>query len=150
MPASSLVAYAHFVAAFALVAAVAYEAFTFRRDLTLRDAKRIAVADRVYGVSALVLLIAGFSRAIWFEKGWSFYASSPFFHAKIGLFVLIGLLSVYPTDRFARWGRDLKAGRTPAVSAAEARTVKRLLHAQLALVVLLVLCASLMAKGVRF
>ena len=150
MPVASLVAFVHFVAAFALVAAMAFEAFTFRRDLTLRDARRIAMADRVYGLSAVTLLAAGFARAIWFEKGWSFYASTPFFHAKVGLFLLVGLLSAYPTVRFARWGADLRAGRVPTVGDAEARTITRLLHAQLLGVVLLVLCASLMAKGLRF
>ena len=149
MPASSLVAFAHFVTAFSLVAALAYVAFTFRRDLTLRDARRVAIADRIYGLSALALLVAGYFRSTAFEKGWSFYAASPFFHAKLGLFAVIALLSVYPTVRFARWRRDLAAGRVPAVGEAEARAVTRLVHTQLALVVVLLLCASLMAKGVR-
>jgi putative membrane protein len=144
----ALIAFLHFAAAFGLVAALFFEWFTFSRTPTLDEARRIALADRFYGLSAVALLVVGLVRAAHFEKGWAFYAASPFFHAKLTLFVVIGLLSIYPTVRFMRWGAELRAGRAPAVTEAQHRWIARCLAWQLLLLVPLVGAASLMAKGV--
>ncbi|MED5621047.1 DUF2214 family protein [Ideonella sp. BN130291] len=148
MLANALVAYAHFVAAFGIAATLFFEWFTYSRNLTAREARRLVLADRWYGVFAAALLVAGFTRAALFEKGWSFYAQSPLFHAKLTLFILIGLLSVYPTIRFLKWGPDLKAGRAPQVTDTQHRMISSSLNAEIVLLVPLLLCASLMAKGV--
>jgi putative membrane protein len=148
MLASSLVAYLHFVSAFGLVATLFFEWFTFSRTPTALDAKRLALADRWYGLFAVVLLVVGFTRAYAFGKGFDFYLHSPFFHLKLTLFVLIGLLSIYPTIRFMRWRPDIQAGRAPQVTAAQHRIISRSLAAQMLLLLLLLLAASLMAHGV--
>ncbi|KQU78607.1 hypothetical protein ASE08_03325 [Rhizobacter sp. Root16D2] len=146
--ASSLVAALHFIAAFGIAATLFLEWLSFSRTPTLAEAKRIALADRWYGIFAGLLLIVGFVRAAHFEKGWSFYAHSPFFHLKLTLFVLVGLLSIYPTVRFIRWGPALKAGRAPEITEREHRLISRLLAVQMTLLVLIVVSASLMAHGV--
>ncbi|WP_082541824.1 MULTISPECIES: DUF2214 family protein [unclassified Rhizobacter] len=148
MIASSLVAALHFIAAFGIAATLFLEWLSFSRTPTLAEAKRIALADRWYGIFAGLLLIVGFVRAAHFEKGWSFYAHSPFFHLKLTLFVLVGLLSIYPTVRFIRWGPALKAGRAPEITEREHRLISRLLAVQMTLLVLIVVSASLMAHGV--
>ncbi|WP_077035739.1 DUF2214 family protein [Pelomonas sp. KK5] len=144
----ALVAFAHFLAAFGLVGTLVFEWLTFSPAPTLREAKRLATADRWYGISAVVLLVAGFVRAAHFEKGWAYYQHNPFFHAKLGLFVLIGLLSIVPTVRYIKWGAELKAGRAPVVTEAQYRRTRLCLNLQMILLPLLVLCASLMAHGI--
>lgn len=148
MIASSLVAALHFVAAFGIASTLFFEWFTFSRTPTLAEARRIALADRWYGIFAGVLLVAGFARALHFEKGWSFYAHSPFFHLKLTLFVLVGLLSIYPTLRFIRWAPALKAGRAPELGDREHTLIARLLGVQMVLLVMIVVSASLMAHAV--
>jgi putative membrane protein len=145
MIASSLVAALHFIAAFGIAATLFLEWLTFSRAPTLAEAKRIALADRWYGLFAMLLLVVGFVRAAHFEKGWS---HSPFFHLKLTLFVLVGLLSIYPTVRFIRWAPALKAGKAPEVTEREHTLISRLLAVQMALLVLIVIAASLMAHGV--
>lgn len=144
---SSLIAFAHFAAAFGIVGALAFEFFTFNRHPTLAEARRLANVDRLYGLSAVALLIFGFARAYHFEKGWAYYGANPVFHAKIGLFILIGLLSIAPTVAFIRWGKDLKAGNAPQMTDAQHARVRLCLNLQIALLVPLALCASLMAHG---
>lgn len=148
MLAKSLIASLHFIAAFGIAATLFFEWFTFSRMPTHAEARRLALADRWYGIFAAVLLVVGFTRAAHFEKGWSFYAHSPFFHVKLTLFVLVGLLSIYPTIRFIRWSPELKAGRAPVVSELEFTRISRLLSVQMVLLVLILLAASLMANGV--
>lgn len=147
MLAKSLIASLHFIAAFGIAATLFFEWFTFSRTPTLAEAKRIVMADRWYGLFAMALLVVGFVRALHFEKGWSYYAHSPFFHLKLTLFVLVGLLSIYPTVRFIRWGSAIKAGQAPTVSDTDYTRISRLLSAQMLLLVGILLSASLMANG---
>lgn len=144
---NALFAFAHFAAAFGVVATLVFEWLSFSRTPTLQQARRIALVDRWYGISAVLLLIAGFSRAYYFEKGWAYYQASPFFKVKLSLFLVIGLLSIIPTVRFIRWGNSLKAGRAPDMTEAQYRRVAVCLRLQLVLLLPLILCASLMAKG---
>ncbi len=148
MMVQSLVAYLHFLSAFGLAAVLFFEWLTFSRTPTLQEARRLALADRGYGIFAVTLLIAGFARALHFEKGFEFYRHSPFFHWKLGLFVLMGLLSIYPTVQFIRWGKDLRAGRAPQMSDRQHALIARMLTLQLVALILLLLAASLMAHGV--
>jgi hypothetical protein len=84
----------------------------------------------------------GFSRAIFAAKGWEYYAHNAFFWAKIGTFLVIGLLSVPPTLAFLKWRR---AGASPTNEAvAKAR---RYLWMEVALFPLLPAFAAAMARG---
>lgn len=144
----SLFAYIHFITAFGVVATLFFEWFTFSRAPTAIEARRLALADRWYGLFAGLVLVVGLVRAYAYEKGFEFYLSNPFFHLKVTLFVLIGLLSIYPTVRFARWRPDIQAGRVPVVSEAQHKLISRLLSAQMVLLALVLLSASLMANAV--
>jgi len=43
----------------------------------------------------------------------SAYPNNPFFYAKIGLFVIIGLASLYPTFTFLFWFKGFQNGEIP-------------------------------------
>ncbi|MDN3919075.1 DUF2214 family protein [Roseateles violae] len=144
---SSLIAFAHFAAVFGIVATLVFEWLTFSPAPTLAEARRLAAADRWYGISAMLLLVAGFVRAYGFEKGLGYYQANLFFQIKLGLFLAMGLLSIVPTLRFLRWRPELKAGRAPALSDSQYRQVALCLRLQMLMLPLVALCASLMAHG---
>ncbi len=50
---------------------------------------------------------------MWTEKGVDYYLHHFAFHILLGLFIAIGLLSIYPTVIFLRWGKDTRAGNAP-------------------------------------
>ena len=108
--------------------------------------RRLARFDLLYGVSALLVLAAGFSRAAWGAKGWAFYAGNPAFWIKIGLFVLIGLLSIPPTLTIRRWRGVAVGGASIAV--ADTKRLRRWLDAELVALVLIPVFAALMARGI--
>ena len=145
---SSLFAFLHHLAAFAIVAALVLELVLLRGPLTPWSARRIMVADAIYGASAGLLLVVGLLRVFYFEKGAGYYFHSIPFLAKFALFVFIGLASIYPTVQFLSWRQALKAGQAPALAQDKLRLIRKLVHAELAAVVLLILCAALMARGV--
>lgn len=143
-----LFAFLHHLAAFTLVSALVVEFVLVRDELTIRSARKLQRADRIFGIAAGLVLILGLLRVFYFEKGASYYASSTPFIAKASLFVAVGLLSIYPTLEFLSWSKALKQGQTPVVSDRKMGSIRSVIHLELAGVVLLILCAVLMAKGV--
>jgi putative membrane protein len=83
-------------------------------------------------------------------KGWAFYAHNPVFHFKLGLFVLVGLLSILPTRAFLRWRRARRADPHWRVPTAEWRNARRWLVVELHLLALIPLAAVIMSRGLRF
>ena len=148
MIASAVFAFLHFTAVFGIFVTVFYEFMALSESPTVAEARKIQTCDRLYGLFAMVLLVVGFLRVLYFEKGREFYFSNPFFHAKLTLFVLVGLLSIYPTIRFIKWGAQTKLGQPPVLAAGEFRKIRMVLHIELALLLGTALCASLMARGV--
>src|SRR5262245_32714526 len=92
-----LFAFLHHLAAFVLVAALAVEFALLRTDLTPATMRRIARADMVIGLCAIAILAIGFLRVFHFEKGPGYYLLNWAFLAKISAFVLVAVLSIYPT-----------------------------------------------------
>lgn len=144
---TALFSYVHFIAAFALVAAVLYERITISEHLTLKDAVRIRKADAIYGISALIVLVAGFIRVFLFEKGSTYYFGNIYFHVKLGAFILVGLASIYPSIRFVKWKKEIRQGSPPAPDKKEFRRIRLLLNIEIAGLIIIILSASLMAKG---
>ena len=146
MPA--LFAFLHHLAAFALVAALTGELVLIRGALTVDTARRILRFDAAYGMAAGALLAIGFLRVFYFEKGAAYYFHSAPFLAKLALFAAIGLLSVYPTLEFVSWRRSLKRGELPVVDPGRIRAIRSIMHWELVLLLPLLACAALMARGV--
>jgi putative membrane protein len=145
-----LFAFLHHLAAFTLVAALAVEFVLLRGELTATRARQILSADRLYGISAGLILVIGFARVFHFEKGAHYYFHSIPFIAKLSLFAVVGLLSIYPTLQFLKWRPALRQGQAPLLADQTRRRVRMLVHLELAGVAVILLCAALMAKGVGF
>lgn len=144
---SALFAFLHFLAVFGIVGTIFFEWQTMSRAPTYSEARRLQVCDRWYGIFAGVVLVVGFLRVYYFEKGSVYYFANPFFVAKLALFVVIGLLSVYPTVRFIRWGAQTKQRLAPEVSQREYSRIMLVLRAEVVLLLGMTLCASLTARG---
>ncbi len=144
---STLFAFLHHVCAFTLVAAVAIEFTLIRQELTVASARRLQVTDIVLGVAAGALLIVGGLRVVFFEKGFDYYLHSTAFWAKLALFVAIGAFSVIPTQEFLSWSASIRAGQAPVLDASRKRLVSMIIHGELAAIVVIVLCAAVMARG---
>jgi putative membrane protein len=144
---STLFAFLHHLCAFTLVSAVAVEFTLIRQELTLASARRLQATDRVLGIAAVALLIIGLSRVFYFEKGADYYFHSQAFMAKFSVFIAVGLLSIIPTIEFLSWRRALNAGQLPAMTAKKLRLVTAVIHGELLSIVIILLCAAVMARG---
>jgi putative membrane protein len=144
---TTLFAFLHHLCAFTLVSAVAIEFVLIRSELTLASARRLQITDLVLGIAAGALLVVGLLRVFFFEKGAEYYFHSHAFLTKFSLFIVIGLLSIIPTMEFLSWGGTIKAGQVPVVEARKLRRVTMVIHSELAAIVIILLCAAIMARG---
>jgi len=144
---TTLFAFLHHLCAFTLVAALAIEFTLVRQELTLVSARRLQVTDLVLGIAAGLLLIIGLCRVFFFEKGASYYWHSHAFLLKFGLFVIVGLLSIIPTMEFLSWRGVITEGRVPVMEASRRRRVTGIIHVELFAIVIILLCAAIMARG---
>jgi putative membrane protein len=147
MYSSAVMAFLHHLAAFTVVAALAVEVALFKPPLSLVQARRLMVTDNIYGAAAGVVLVVGLLRVFYFEKGPAYYWRDLFFIAKFSAFILAALISVYPTLVFLSWAKSLKAGAVPEIAAERTQRVRLCLMLELTAIVVILLCAAMMARG---
>lgn len=137
-----LIDYGHFLGLAAFVAALGFECALFARRVDGRTARRLALADLVYGLAAALVIATGLLKVFAGDKPAVYYGHNPFFHVKLTIFVLIFAASVYPTVRFLRHRRALDTDviEYPPL-------VGRLIRLELLGAALLPLLAVLMARG---
>ena len=63
------------------------------------------------------------------------------------LFVIIGLLSIYPTVIFIRWRRITAAGQTPTLALGQFKRIQMILRVEMLLLLIAPLFATGMAHG---
>jgi putative membrane protein len=143
-----LLAYLHHVLAFTLMAVLVLEWVLIRQQLNFGIAKAIRMADAIYGASAGGIILIGSLRVMWFEKGADYYLHSQAFWWKMAMFAVIGILSIYPTIVFARWGKTMRAGSTPVLTTSQLSRLKTILNTELLCIATLPLFAYAMAHGV--
>ena len=144
---STLFAFLHHLCAFTLVAAIAIEFALIRQELTLSSARRLQVTDKVLGIAAGALLVIGLLRVALFEKGADYYFHSHAFMTKLSVFIEIWILSIIPTVEFLSWRGAVKAGQVPTIRAKNRRLVTAVIHGELFAIVIILLCAAIMARG---
>ena len=142
-----ILASAHHIFVFTLVALIGVELTLLYRGIEQRTAVVIARVDSVLGLSAILILLAGFLRVFVGIKPEAFYLENPIFWAKIAAFIGVALISILPTIRFARWSRLAVDDDSFNPAPTEVATVRRFVAAELVVLVLIPIFAALMARG---
>lgn len=145
-----ILAILHHLAVFSLFATLAAQMVLVRPGIGADTVRRLARLDGVYGGLAMAVLVAGFARAIWGLKGWDYYSTYWIFWMKVGAFVLVGVLSIAPTLRFRRWAGAAGSDASYAVPDADIAMVRRWLHAEGAILLLIPVIAAMLARNVFY
>jgi len=145
---SAAVAYVHYLSFMVCFGALVLERRLIRADPSREDATLMVITDVVYGLAALALLVSGILRVLYFGQGSEFYTENPLFWWKVGLYLGVGVLSLYPTITYLLWVIPLRKGELPQVSEALATRLGWILNIELVGFALVPLLATLMARGV--
>ena len=103
--------------------------------------------DLWYFGAAIAVLATGFLRLGFGAKGPDFYLASWPIYVKIALFLVVGILSVYPTLAFVRWRRAFEHDRAWQVPPGEQGRMRRMVFIEVHLAALIPLFAVIMSRG---
>ncbi len=134
-----LLTFLHFLSFVTMIAVLAGEYVSVRKSINALDFAWLKKIDLGYGLAAGAVLLTGVAR-IFMEKGWAYYATTPAFWIKIGLFFLVAVVSLYPTVIF------IKSKDESVVSSYT--KIRKLILIQLMIIPLILLCAIWMARGI--
>ena len=113
--------------------------------------QRAFSADSVWGVAALLWIGSGLWRLFAGTDGRtvSYYMTNGVFHMKMGFFVLILVLEIWPMLTLMRWRVAMGRGGSPesAANPAAARRVAVISYVEAAIVVVMVFVATALARG---
>jgi putative membrane protein len=108
----------------------------------------MVVADIVYGIAGIALLVSGIYRVIKFGQGSEFYTQNPIFWTKMVTFGLVGSLSLYPTVTYVLWALPLSKGELPHVTSKLVSRLRVILNIELVGFASIPFLATLMARGI--
>ena len=141
----ALLASLHHLLVFSLVAVLFAELVLISATADAGRMRQLGRLDSIYGLLSMGVVAAGFVRAVYGAKGWSYYAHNHMFWAKIALFIVVGLLSAVPTVRLIRWR---KQGVLP--DAAALQSTRQWMLAEVAVISLIPIVAILMARAIAY
>tara|TARA_B100001250_G_C19758552_1_gene771329 strand:+ start:111 stop:572 length:462 start_codon:yes stop_codon:yes gene_type:complete len=145
---SASVAYIHYLSFMLCFGALIYERISLKSDLNRQQAISMVVADVIYGIAGVALLVSGIYRVIKFGHGSEFYTQNPIFWTKIVIFALVGSLSLYPTITYVFWAIPLSKGTLPQVNQKLVSRLRLIINVELIGFASIPFLATLMARGV--
>lgn len=141
-----ILAIAHHLAVFSLVALFATEFALLRPGLEGRRLEQLGAIDRAYGAIAGLVLVIGIIRVIFGSAGWEFYVGNWAFWLKMAAFLVVGLLSIKPTRDILRWRKAAVADIAYAPPETEIRASRRFVHAQAGALLLIPTLAAMIPR----
>ena len=145
---SASVAYIHYLSFMVCFGALVYERISLKPDPSRQEAISMVIADIIYGIAGILLLVSGIYRVIKFGQGSEFYTQNPIFWTKIILFALVGSLSLYPTITYVLWAIPLSKGTLPKVKEDLVSRLRLIINFELVGFASIPFLATLMARGV--
>ena len=120
-----------------------------REPIDRASLRRAFAADGWWGFAAVLWIVTGLWRLIAAtEKPTAYYMHNHVFFAKMGLFVVILLLEIWPMITLIRWRAKARRGALDPVRLADkARLIRAISYVEALVVVSMVLAAAAMARG---
>ena len=145
---SAFVAYIHYLSFMLCFGALLFERISLKVDPNRQEAISMVIADIIYGIAGIALLVSGIYRVIKFGQGSEFYTENPIFWIKIIVFALVGSLSLYPTITYVLWAIPLSKRTLPKVTENLVSRLRLIINIELVGFASIPFLATLMARGV--
>lgn len=147
MLADAILAILHHLVMFALISILVVAMMIARQEMSSANIRRLAILDQVYGLTALSALIIGFCRLYFGAKGWEFYIENWIFWAKMAAFASVAILSILPTMHIIQWRRASLSEARFRPAASGLRRVRRFMHMQAGVFLLIPIFAAFIVRG---
>ena len=146
----SINTYIHLLFVIVIFCCLVAESILIKRQLSYQEVNRLTKIDGLYGFAAIMVVGTGLLNWLNFGKGAEYYNANTFFIVKFSLFVIVGLLSLYPTIILIRTKKRNKSEKPESIDFINHKTTKRIIYLELVIMATIPLLAELMANGIDF
>ncbi|WP_235298898.1 DUF2214 family protein [Portibacter marinus] len=140
-----LIRYLHFISIITVAGALVSEHMLLAKELPRRVIKKLSILDAIYGVAAILIVITGLTMWFGVGKGAEFYTTNPVMHTKFTLFIVLGILSIFPTIFFIKNRKG-----DPDEIVVVPKRIFMYLRIEILLLFIIPFLAVLMARGISF
>ena len=142
--------YVHLVFIIVVISCITIELITLKPTMSYKTVNWLSKVDGFYGFAAIIVVTTGILNWLQFGKGAAYYNNNSLFILKFSLFVLVGLLSIYPTVMILRLKKRNKHEQPEAIEMSGYATVRKVIILELIIMLFIPLLAELMANGIDF
>ena len=135
--------YIHFVGIMIVFAMVCIENVLIKPSMERKRIKQLFNVDGIYGLFSIIVVAAGLY--LWFGGGKpaAYYTQNGIFHAKVALFIVVGILSIWPTVFYFK---NRKGDENDKIEVPN--YLRKIIRIEIFLLIAIPLLAALMAQGV--
>ena len=144
----AFVAYIHYLGIILCFGALMFERIILKQNLSKNETISIIIADVIYGIAGLAILITGILRVKYYGQGGEFYTGNPVFWVKVSLYIIIGLISLYPTTTYILWAIPLSKNKLPDISENLVKRFRLIIMTELVGFAVIPFFATLMSRGI--
>lgn len=144
----ALFTYLHLVSAGLLAGLLVAQHWLLKRGVDRQQVALLGALGLGHLLAAIAVLATGLALASAFGRGAAYYASSPMFLLKMGLFLLLAVMSGWPLLQYVQWSREFRHGPRFAPLGREVERVRAVLSLMMGVAALLPLPAILVSRGV--
>ena len=148
MTVDAILAIVHHLAAFSLGALLIAEFVLLRGSLDPDGSRRFSRVDTLYGIAAILVVVAGVARLFFGAVDIGFHLGNAFFWLKMASLAAVALVSIQPTILGVRWRQAVDRDATFTPPATDISAIRRNLAIELVVLPLIPISAALMARGI--
>ena len=149
MLSEALLSYFHLASILAMVVFLTSEGALCRPEwFNEAVLKRLQRVDIIYMICGAMVATSGITRIILGFKGTDWYIAQPMLHAKVLLFLIVGIYSVRVSIALQKWQGRFEGENGALPDEAEIRRVRRMILIEAHIIMIIPLFAVLFARGI--
>ncbi|HRD41346.1 MAG TPA: DUF2214 family protein [Prochlorococcaceae cyanobacterium AMR_MDS_5431] len=145
---NAIISYIHYLGVMICLSSLVLQRRLIQTRLSKYDFSLIIISDVIYGISSLLVLISGILRVLYFGQTSTFYIENPLFWWKVGIYLAIEGLSLYPTVTYVLWIIPLIKGSIPTVDQQVISRLNFILSIEILTFIIIPFLAILMTHGI--
>ena len=140
--------YVHLICIIAVFCCLILELRLVKETVSWNTLRLLNKIDGIYGIAAILVVATGLLNWIVFGKGYDYYAGNILFIIKFSLFIVVGLLSIFPTVMFAKLKKRNKEEPPSSLTLLYHDKIRKVIILEIAIMSCIPLLAELMANGI--
>ena len=140
--------YVHILFVIVIVVCLVMELTQVKSELTWKQLQRLLRIVGLYGLAAIVVVSTGMLNWFLLGKGEQYYSENVIFLTKFSLFIVVGLLSLYPTIWFFKHKKKYKEDPPEFLHITNASLIRKIITVEIVIMSIIPLLATLMANGI--